>query len=101
MMLCPSRSFRTCCCTSAGVPSRKSLANTREGRLSAGIITPPRVYERLGVPVPSTSDGNRVCRPIFSAANWSSETVFLKPPRPGNRAAVNQLISEVWPLAPV
>ena len=78
MMLCPSRSFRTCCRTSAGVPSRKSLANTRDGRLSAGIITPPRVYERLGVPVPSTSDGNRVSRPIVSAANWSSETRVLE-----------------------
>jgi hypothetical protein len=59
------------------------------------------VYDRLGVPVPSTSEGNRVSRPIFSAANWSSETVFLKPPRPGNRADVNLVISEVWPLAPV
>ena len=96
MMLWPSRSFRTCCRTSAGVPSRKSLANTREGRLSAGIITPPRVYERLGVPVPSTSDGNRVCRPIVLGRQLVErdrvlETRQAREPRRGQPAHLRRM----------
>ena len=88
--LCASRS------TSSGVPCRKSRLKRSPGLVSAGTMAPLVVNDWLcALNVPSTTDGNRVTYPSSFAATWSSETVLRNPSRPGRRAAVSHVISEL------
>ena len=51
----------------------------------------------LIVPTSSGSDGNRVWSPIRSAANWSTEIVFLKLLAVGCGAPLRNVCVERWP----
>ena len=48
-----------------------------------------------------TMEGNRVTYPRWLAATWSSEIELRNPSRPGRRAAVSQVISELCGCRPV
>ena len=71
-----------------------------DGRPSPGIITPPRVQERLPLftlPVQSARLAKRVSVPRRSAASWSSEMLLRKLGVPGCGAAVRKETSEACP----
>ena len=65
-------------------------------------MTPLLVQDWLcSVAVPKTTEGKRVTYPRWSAAAWSIEIEFLNPSRPGPRAAVRKVISELCGWRPV
>ena len=57
------------------------MANTAEGQSSVGTGAPLLVHERPALSQESVSVGNRVCPYKCSAADWSSEILFLNPVR--------------------
>jgi len=62
--------------------------------LSSGEWVLPVVHALF---TPRFSVGKRVCRPSFSAENWSSEMLLRNPLPVGSRAAVRKQFSVLWP----